>query len=193
MGRVRDIRVRRSGTCWRRRTDGPKQNKGKRLTENKYLGDERETLKACLNDQREAMVRAIHELDEKQARFKPCEEANSLIELVNHLTWVELWWFGCVFSGEPDPWPDNDDPDIDFRVPNEQTVEQTVGAYAARCRQSNEIFDSAALDQTVVTDRGGRSWEMSLRWIVVHMIEETARHAGHADITRQLIDGYKAT
>lgn len=153
-----------------------------------FTGSESETLERCLDEQRTAIISAIEGLDERQARWRPHDEANSLIEILNHLAWVERWWFECVFAGSPDPWP-ADDPDADFKVPDDQTVRDTIDLYRAACRRSKEISESASLDTEVEAGRG----RISLRWITVHMIEETARHAGHADITRQLIDGRRAT
>lgn len=66
---------------------------------------------------------------------------------------------------------------------------ELISSYTSACQRSNEVWDAAGLDDEVDTNHG----PTSLRWIVVHMIEETARHAGHADITRQLIDGFRET
>lgn len=147
-------------------------------------GSDRELLRSMLNDQRQAIARAIHGTTEEQARFVPCEGANSLIAIVNHLAWVEKYWFEVVYRGEPDPWPE-DDPDIDFKVPDDQSVEATIALFANACRASNAIFDESDLDAVVPSERG----DITMRWIALHMIEETARHAGHADVTRQLVDG----
>lgn len=70
-----------------------------------------------------------------------------------------------------------------------ESPEAVTAEYLAALTRSNEIWNATELDQTFDSDEG----MVALRWIVNHMIEETARHAGHADITRQLIDGRKAT
>ena len=103
------------------------------------------------------------------------------------MAWVERWWF-CDFIGgqSPDyPWSD-DDPDADFRIEPGETVDSIRDLYATAVGEANAVIDAAeSLDITgKVRDR-----ERSLRWVLVHMIEETARHAGHADIIREQIDG----
>lgn len=82
-----------------------------------------------------------------------------------------------------------DDRGPGFDVDPEETPEAVTARYLAALTRSNEIWAATALDAVFDSDDG----RVSLRWIINHMIEETARHAGHADITRQLIDGTKAT
>ncbi len=115
------------------------------------------------------------------------ESGTNMLGLVKHLAWVERWWFEYNFAGrEVDfPWSD-DDPDADFRVEDEETIADIVALYEAAVVDSNEIIASADLDDLAAVTRDGVS--RSLRWIVGHMVEETARHAGHADIVRELID-----
>lgn len=133
--------------------------------------------------QRLEIVRSIGGLSTTDAQWKPHPEANSLIGIVSHLAWVErLWFHSIVGGGEPDRGPA-------FDVDPEETPEAVTAIYLAALTRSNEIWDATELDQTFDSEDG----KVSLRWIVNHMIEETARHAGHADITRQLIDGTKAT
>ena len=111
-----------------------------------------------------------------------------MLGLVKHLAWVERWWFEHVFGGKDVdfPWSD-EDPDADFRVEPDETVADIVVLYEAAVATSNAIIAGADLDDTAKGDSGRGS--PSLRWIVGHMIEETARHAGHADIVRELVDG----
>ena len=112
----------------------------------------------------------------------------SLLGLVKHLAWVERFWFVDVVGGGQVeyPWTD-DDPDADFRIEDHETVESISQLYVDAVAEANAVIDAAdSLDVTsTVGDRGPRS----LRWVLVHMIEETARHAGHADIIREQIDG----
>jgi hypothetical protein len=156
-----------------------------------YAADEREMLVAYLDFQRESVVRKLEGLTEEQARIAPTETANSLIGLVSHLGWDEVWWFRMSFLGEKDiavPWSD-DDPDGDLRVADDQTIDELVGFYRTSWARSNEIVRAASSldDPAAFTTR--TDGVPTLRWIINHMIEETARHAGHADITRELIDG----
>ena len=85
------------------------------------------------------------------------------------------WWQRIV-----DLWKSDEDPDADFRVEDDETVEQILEYYETAIGVANAIID----DLNHVGTR-----DMNLRWILVHMTEETARHAGHADIIRELIDG----
>ncbi|MGH2727336.1 MAG: DinB family protein [Actinomycetota bacterium] len=152
--------------------------------------DERTTLVAFLDYYRETMIGKLDGLTEEQARWKPAETANSLIGMVQHLGYVEKWWFRVCFAGQPDePIPGSDeDPDIDFKVPDGSTIEDIVAFYRLEYAQANDIIKAASsLDDLSAIP--SRKEHRSLRWILVHMIEETARHAGHSDITRELIDG----
>jgi len=137
--------------------------------------------------QRLEMVRLAAGLTEDQGRWRPHADANSIAELLSHLTWVERWWFESVFAGGPDlsedpRWPG-------FVVAADQPMDGLIASYTSTWTRSNEVWDGATLDDEVETEHG----PTSLRWIVVHLIEETARHAGHADITRQMIDGFRAS
>jgi hypothetical protein len=155
-----------------------------------YAADEREMLIAFLDFQRESMVLKIEGLSEEQARWKASDTSNSLIELVQHLSWVESWSFRVCLAGQADAylWPDND-PDADFKVPDDRTIEDAIAFYRSEWGIANEIIRSAeSLDLPAAYTRR-EDGIPTLRWIINHMIEETARHAGHADITRELIDG----
>jgi hypothetical protein len=85
------------------------------------------------------------------------------------------------------PWTD-EDPDADWRVEPEDTTDGILTLYRDECARSRATV-AAAPSLEELAAHGGRRGRMSLRWIVVHMIEETARHCGHADIARELIDG----
>lgn len=151
-------------------------------------GTEAEVLKLMLDFQRFEMVRLATGLTDEQSRWRPHDDANSIAELMSHLAWVEHWWFDHVFAGgavdpSADPrWPG-------FAAAADQPINQLIESYWAAWHRSDQVLVGADLDDEVSTDHG----PTSLRWIVVHMIEETARHAGHADITRQLIDGFRST
>jgi uncharacterized damage-inducible protein DinB len=151
--------------------------------------DERTLLLAFLEDQRDAVLRKLDGLDEADARRTPTPEANSLIGLVQHLGYVERSWFQSSFAGRDVEFPWSDaDPDADFHVADDVTVAETIAFYRAECAVSNDIIREAdSLEQLSVNGTGRDA--LPLRHILLHMIEETARHAGHADITRELIDG----
>jgi hypothetical protein len=114
--------------------------------------------------------------------------------IVHHLALVENWWFHDCFAGEEagEPWdsaPFDDDPDWDFHVAATLEPDVILDRYRSQCERSRQVVAGAeSLDQpTARAKRNGDHW--TLRWILVHMIEETARHAGHADLIRESIDG----
>lgn len=150
-------------------------------------GSETDVLKLMLAFQRLEMVRLASDLTDEQGRWRPHADANSIAELLSHLAWVERWWFESVFAGGPDLSADPSWPG--FVDATDRSIPDLIASYKSAWTRSNEVWDGASLDAEVQTEHG----PTSLRWIVVHMIEETARHAGHADITRQMIDGLRAS
>jgi len=154
-----------------------------------FLADEREALGTWLDSQRETILYKIDGLDDAQLRREMVPSRLTLLGLVKHLTAVEHGWFAVNFAGtgEPHMFESEDDPDLDFHVQPDETTEQIVEGYRRACERSREIYARAeSLDSTFEHPRRGT---MGLRWMMIHMIEETARHAGHADIMRELIDG----
>lgn len=153
-----------------------------------YSATEFETLTSYLDWYRIVMIRKIEGLDSEGLRQSPVGSGTSLGGLVKHLAYVERHWFGTTYGGlELEyPWTD-EDPDADFRLDTDETVESLIAFYQAECTRSRQIVASKPdLDHVVPASRGRM---VSLRWILVHMIEETARHAGHADILREIVDG----
>lgn len=149
--------------------------------------DEFNKLNGFLDHFRAQIVKKVEGLTEEQARWKPAETANSLGAIVNHLAYVEHWWFHEVFLGKPSELPDDpDDEDFDFHSAYSLPLADMVARYEAECERSRGIVAAApSLDaMSANPDR-----QVNLRWILLHMLEETARHAGHMDITRELIDG----
>lgn len=104
-----------------------------------------------------------------------------------HLAAVDYGWFCETFGRDTEPLPFNDaDPEADLRVePHETTAD--IAAYYGRARDAADwVIDETPRDEL------GTAWSgdaVTMRWVLVHMIEETARHAGHVDILRELIDG----
>lgn len=109
--------------------------------------------------------------------------------LINHLRWVEYYWFEVVFLGREDegPWTD-EDPDREMRIAVDVPLPELLAAYGEQSARYRELVASNGLDTRAKRERGdlGRP---DLRWIVLHLIEETARHNGHLDILRELLDG----
>jgi uncharacterized damage-inducible protein DinB len=149
--------------------------------------DERTTLTQFLDQYRRTIVRKVEGLDDEQARTSPA--SIHLAGLVSHLLYVERFWFTVVIDGNEDadlPWDDapGSDPDVDWK-PQERLAE-LVRMYEEEWARSDEILARNDLDRVV--EKGERAG-CSVRWILAHMVEETARHAGHADIVRELLDG----
>lgn len=147
-----------------------------------------EMLTSFLDWYRIVMIRKIEDLDAEGLRRSPVASGTSLGGLVKHLAYVERHWFGSSYGGLTldYPWTD-EDPDADFRLDEDETVASLTAFYKSECQRSRDtVAANPDLDHVVPASRGRM---VSLRWILVHMIEETARHAGHADIIREMVDG----
>ncbi|GAB3652794.1 DinB family protein [Actinocorallia lasiicapitis] len=107
--------------------------------------------------------------------------------LVSHLRWVEHYWFEHRLLGLPDraPWTDTD-PDAEFKDP--AALPDLLAAYAAQCATSRTIAATLPLDTELAVPAADGD-PSTLRWLLLHMVEETARHAGHLDILTELLDG----
>ena len=153
---------------------------------------ERITLTEFLDWYRQTMVLKVSGLTDEQARAKLVGSDTNLLGLVRHLTDVERTWFRRRLRGEDvaPRYSSEAEPDGDFRVGPRDTVAAAVAAYEEECELSRAITaDTASLDELTAVRIKGYDAPVSLRWVLVHMIEETARHAGHADILRELVDG----
>lgn len=155
---------------------------------------ELETLESFLDFQRATMVQKVQGITDEQGAAKPVEPSTlSLSGLIKHLALVEESWFQSVFAGGDlgEPWasaPFDDDDDWEFNSASDDRLSDLVEMYEATCVKSREIVTNAdSLDQ--LSEKETRRGKVSLRWILLHMIEETARHAGHADLIRERIDG----
>jgi hypothetical protein len=154
---------------------------------------ELEMLESFLDYQRAVVIDKASGLTGMQLNVRLEPSTLTLGGIVHHLALVENWWFHDCFAGEPagEPWdgaPWDDDPDWDFHVAATLPPHEILDRYRRQCARSREVVAAAAsLDQLSVRAGNGEPW--SLRWIMVHMIEETARHAGHADLIRESIDG----
>ena len=114
----------------------------------------------------------------------------SLLSLVKHSAIWERRWFQAVVAGRefPGEWPDVHDTDDDatFRLADGDTVETVIADYREQIAASQKIVASLDLDAPSAWPHMAHQ---NVRWVALHMIEETARHAGHADIIRETIDG----
>lgn len=158
--------------------------------------DEKTLLVAFLGYYRATLLLKAEGLSDHQARTKSVVASDlNLMGLIRHMSDVERHWFRRWFLADTVPgiyWNEgDDDPDHDLHPGENDTLADAVAAFQAEVAQSDAILHAASLD-----DRSKRigepersGFQPSLRWIVVHLIEEYARHCGHADLLRQSIDG----
>jgi uncharacterized damage-inducible protein DinB len=129
----------------------------------------------------------LSETDARRALL-PSSPLMTVAAVVSHLRWVEYGWFEVSFLGEPDRGPSSHgDPDAQWKV-DDTPLAVLLDAYDRQCARSREIVTAHDLDQLEAFAPPGLEL-VSLRWIVVHLIEETARHLGHLDALRELADG----
>jgi uncharacterized damage-inducible protein DinB len=157
-------------------------------------GSEFVMLSQYLDYQRETLMSKIDGLTSEQLAQKHAPSELTLAGLLFHLSLVEEDWMEVRFAGLPDrePWASIDweaDPNWEFRTAADLGSVQLQSRYREACGRSREIVaNSTGLDQlSAKALRDGRHF--SLRWVLLHLIEETARHAGHADFLREAIDG----
>jgi uncharacterized damage-inducible protein DinB len=150
-------------------------------------GGEKESLRASLDRQRDVVLWKVDGLSDEQLRAPFTPSGTNLLGLVKHLAAVEYGWFCQTFGRETEPLPfDDDDENADLRVEAGETTTDIVSFYQRARAAADSVINELALDDT------GTSWAgetVALRWVLIHMIEETARHAGHLDIGRELADG----
>lgn len=160
--------------------------------------DERTSLCQFLDTQRAAMLRLVDGVPSDGVGATVGSSTLTLGGLLKHLALVEDAWFVETFVGEPlpEPWASIDwdsDPDWEFRTGARDDLAASTALYRSAVDRSRSITDAApSLDAlSVGTSRrdATRGERFSLRWILLHMIEETARHLGHADLIRQAVDG----
>jgi uncharacterized damage-inducible protein DinB len=139
--------------------------------------------RSWLTHLRESAIFKLEDLDDAQLRWRPTPTANSLGGIVMHLGYAERLWVRAFFAGQ--------DLDLSFRqhmfdVPDGWSTADVVGFYRAEMAAADEVLDRAgSFDLPSASERR----PSTLRWIVLHVLEETARHVGHLDITRELLDG----
>ncbi|WP_432071954.1 DinB family protein [Streptomyces wuyuanensis] len=159
-------------------------------TEVPAAAGEREMLEGWLDFHRETLAMKCAGLGDGQLRETSVPPSGlSLMGLVRHMAQVERIWFRRVLDGEDAPplYFSEQDPDGEFHVGPDDTFEAADAAWRAETARARELAASRSLDDLSKEQRHGRRY--SLRWIYVHMIEEYARHNGHADLLRERIDG----
>ncbi|MEU6215963.1 DinB family protein [Streptomyces sp. NPDC047022] len=153
--------------------------------------DERTQLTTFLDYVRATARAKCEELSEDDARkaVLPGSPLMTMSGLINHLRWVEYYWFRVVFLGEEDegPWTD-EDPDREMRIAVDFPLSRLLAEYTEQSARHNELIAAHDLDTKARRKRDDGS-VFDLRWILLHLIEETGRHNGHLDILRELLDG----
>jgi hypothetical protein len=143
-------------------------------------GDDRDVLLTLLQYLRESMVRKVSGIDDAAARQSPVRSGTTLLWLIRHLAYAERVWIIHRFTGGDTPPPDP--------APGTDTMDAALAAYHQTWADVDDVIAGAiGLDERSVIAYDGS--HPTLRWILAHLLEETARHAGHADILRELIDG----
>jgi uncharacterized damage-inducible protein DinB len=158
-----------------------------------FTADERAQLVGWLDLQRGIVHWKADGLSDEDAHrvVLPTSPLMTVAGVVNHLRWTEHCWFEVALLGaDPESNPQfGEIEDADLRVEG-VALSRLLDDYAAQCVRSNEIIAAHSLDDTG-KNQDFRSGSASLRWFLLHMIEETARHAGHLDAIRELLDGRK--
>ena len=157
-------------------------------TDPPQVAAERELLDAWVEYHRATLLMKCAGLEPDRLSSRSCPPSTlSLLGLVRHLTEVEAWFHD--FDGKPaGEWYSNDDdPDACFNAVDPSRAEEDLAAYQASIERARVAVNDRGLDEISPEPDGGRP--VSLRWIYLHMIEEYARHNGHADLLRERIDG----
>ena len=150
-------------------------------------GSEREILTGMLHYVRTAIVRKAEGLTEAQARLAPVPPSTMTpAGLVKHLTGTERFWFSIDFAGLDleHPWPEDDQHGA-WALAETDTLAALIEAYRAECGRSDASVAGYDLDDPARAE----GMDFQLRYAYAHMIQETARHAGHLDLLREVIDG----
>jgi uncharacterized damage-inducible protein DinB len=151
------------------------------------MASEKESLYVALDRHRDAVFWKLEGLDDEQLRRPMTPTGTTLLGLVKHLASVEYGWFCETFGRETETLPfDVDDPDADLRVEPHESTDDIVAFYGRARAAADDVIRELDVESE------GTAWfgdTVTMRWVLIHMIEETARHAGHMDIVRELIDG----
>jgi uncharacterized damage-inducible protein DinB len=159
------------------------------------VADEREALLGYLAQQRLALRVSAHGLTDEQARLAPTAGRLSIGGLVRHLTAMERGWTAMILDRYD---ASREDYEANFVLPKDQTLAEALDVYAEATAATHRCLLAVPdLGQAVAVPHGVpwfpddvEAW--SVRWVLLHLIEETARHAGHADLVREAIDGATA-
>jgi hypothetical protein len=156
------------------------------------LADPAQLLAGYLDYYRSVVLRKLDGLSEQELRSSRVPSGWTPLELLKHLAYVELRWLRWGFAGEDvdEPWGD-DGPDGRWHVPGSQSAEDVREFFLAQCENSRRIAGAAQLQDIAL---GGGRFDAqdpppALSWILFHVLQEYARHAGQLDVVRELADG----
>jgi uncharacterized damage-inducible protein DinB len=150
-------------------------------------GDEKTSLQVSLDRHRDVVLWKLEDLNDEQLRRPMTSSGTNLLGLVKHLASVEYGWFVETFGRETEPFWFDPYLGEDMTAGPDETTAQITDFYARARAAADRVMTELPLDTL-----GKPAWrddECSLRWVLVRMTAETARHAGHMDIVRELIDG----
>jgi uncharacterized damage-inducible protein DinB len=147
----------------------------------RLVGSERDTVQALLQYQRDSLVRKVAGVDEAAARRELVTSGTTLLWLIKHIAHAESIWILQRFAGEAVAIADD-------AVGPDDTLAGAVADYRATWLRTDAIVSATQSLDEPCCSIGGEA-PVNLRWVLMHLLEETARHAGHADILRELIDG----
>lgn len=160
-------------------------------TDTPPTGDERAALVTFLDYVRDTARAKCEGVSEEHARSAPLPTSplTTMSSLISHLRWVEYYWFDVMFLGQEDegPWTD-EDPDREMRIALDIPIAELLADYAAQNARHRELVAAHSLDEEAARKRRDGA-AFNLRWILMHLIEETARHNGHLDLLREMADG----
>jgi hypothetical protein len=157
------------------------------------MTNDTEVLLGFLNRQRDHVLGALDGLSDEQLRRPVLPSAWSCLGMVKHLSFAdERYWFRSIVGGEPlDFFPE--EPNAEWRVESDETAEDVLNLYRDEIERANTVITATPLDMAPrqrdpLWDKWGVDFP-DLRFIMLHMISETACHAGHLDAARELLDG----
>ena len=152
------------------------------------VGSELDTLNSWLDYERATLLLKLDGLTEEQAGQRTVASDTTLHGILRHLTTIEQWWFVECVAGSKEPYPyyDGEKIDWDWDLSRSEGLQPDVDRYLALCERIRAITADVDPNATITTKRGR---VMGIRGIMIGMIHEYARHNGHADVVREMIDG----
>ena len=148
-----------------------------------------EMIGAFLDYNRETITWKASDLSLEQLTWAYEPSTMSLLGMIKHLAYVEAYWFRDVLAGETVEYPwTEDDPDADWRIETDEDGDSVRALYWGEIERSKAITAGMTWDEVGRGERGIRDG-ITLGWVLTHMVEETARHVGHADLIREKLDG----